>query len=160
MKKYQGLEISDCEDGYIATRQLKLNTLDKNREYKLLLPWTFEFDPETYERCHMPEGKMYNPEVMATVRWDTSVARWRILDMCIVDCHASSIFSFYGIGEPIMMAFCNIFVVKSLVEVVERISERLFGHIKAYKNKPKRDYENILHIPCIDDNAKFLGELE
>ena len=79
--------------------------------------------------------------------------------MCIVDCHASSIFSLYGIGEPIVMEYQNIFVVKSSVEMVEKISECLFGYIKAYKGKPKRDYENILHIPCIDDNAKFLGEL-
>jgi len=122
MKKYDDIEVSDCEDGCVATRKVKLDILNQKRKYKLLLPWTFEFDPKIYKKFHMPEEKMYFPEVMATVGWDTSVARWRILNMCIVDCHASSIFSFYGIGEPIMMVLLNIFVVKSSIEVVERIS--------------------------------------
>ena len=145
---------------YIATRRIRLDTLDTKRTYKLLLPWTFELASEICERFHMPEGNRYLPEVMATVRWDTSADKWKIMDMCIVNCHAANIYMFYDIGEPIDMECHNIFVVKTLVDVVENISECLFGNMEAYKGKPKRRYANILHIPYIDDSALFLYELE
>jgi hypothetical protein len=137
---------------YLELKKTALNELNKQQEHKIHLLWLFEFEQEIYEKYYLPEGKMYDAQVIASIKWSSALNQWQITNMTMIDCHADSIFKVYDIGEVIDVAEQNIMITKTYVYVVEHIEKPLLDDIEVYKSKPLRENLNILTCRNVDDD--------
>ena len=143
--------MNQFDNEVVKINVVKIKELQKEKEHKIELEWLFEFSEETsLEHC-LPEGKLYTTHAIGTVKWNSSLNHWQLVDIAIIDCHAASLDKIYALGEVIDLEEDNIKVTMSPLRVVKHVEKEVQAYLNEYKDKPKAKNLNGLGISCLDD---------